>query len=186
LLALWEENVMRYRSSVLFVLALGVASACGARPSEDAPQAIQTAAVEQSDVAEEPKALMSLTPEEDALVDEPAEAEVTANACIGLGGSCAGNPKGCCAALSCFGPDHHETCQCSSARTFTASYDSKRLSGVPGCSEDSNPFGVAHTITKLRGCGEALRPDVCGNGIIVPVFVTKKGADVACGPVICR
>jgi hypothetical protein len=177
---------MRYRSSVLLVLALGVASACGAWPSEEAPQAIQAAPVEQSAVAEEPQALMSLAPEESSLVDEPAEAEVKANSCIGLGGPCAGNPTGCCRGLSCFGPDNHETCQCSAAHTFTARYDSKRLSGVPACYEKDNMGGVAHTITILRGCGEALRPDVCGNGISVPKFVTKKGAEVACGPVICK
>ena len=98
-----------------------------------------------------------------------------------IGSPCHSNGDCGSTGLTCFGPDNHETCQCSSASTFTTHYTISRGSGHAGCRDLDNPGGGFHVVKTVRGCGNGLLSDACGNTRSVPANITSSRLDIMCG-----
>ena len=87
-----------------------------------------------------------------------------------------GNP------LTCFGPDNHLTCQCSSTNSRTIGYTISHGFHRVACTSIENPSGGYHVRHSVSGCGQTLITDACGGIHNIPFYVTSTSASsTICG-----
>jgi hypothetical protein len=122
--------------------------------------------------------------DEDAEADAGAQADaVAAAACGHLGTACTSSTTCCTGStgLTCFGPDHHETCQCGAAQRFTVKYfEAATVSTVCFVLPD-NPTGAGYWIRTRTGCGPGLCRTGKGCGVSCPANVTSTNKALSCG-----
>jgi hypothetical protein len=107
------------------------------------------------------------------------ESRAESLSCEGFRASCTGG-RVCCGGFSCYGPDNHETCHCSSrwSREFPdGATASTACFSLPG-----NPFGLAYWRRRVEGCGNGLRSDQCGRTIGVPAYTERTNRWLVCSP----
>jgi hypothetical protein len=110
-----------------------------------------------------------------------APAGLTLSPHLAIGSPCHSQNDCGSSGLTCFGPDNHETCQCSSTNTFSSSVTTNKASGAPACRSEDDPSGGFHDVSHYTGCGQALTADVCGNTRVKPAWVTHSSVSIVCG-----
>jgi len=110
----------------------------------------------------------------EASFDERVAPAATLNAPCHSNADCGSN------GLTCFGPDNHETCQCSSTNLNTYSRVTSKGSGAPACREEGNPAGLFGVVTHFTGCGIALTSDACGHTRTTAAYVTSYWSAAIC------
>lgn len=121
---------------------------------------------------------------EDAAIADGEEANAVAPAACGhLGTACTSNTTCCTSStgLTCFGPDHHETCQCGAAQRFTVRYFEAATVSTVCFALPDNPTGAGYWIRTRTGCGQGLCSTGKGCGVSCPANVTSTNKALTCG-----
>lgn len=124
------------------------------------------------------------------VADDPELAEShgdigTEAVCAGMGAACPDGRCSCSPGLTCYGPDHRETCRCTPVTRWSASWRSSTTIH-PACQNPhENPVGYGNWVKWRTGCGQGMVADMCGNGIIVPSWTEQSGTYLSCAPQWC-
>jgi hypothetical protein len=121
--------------------------------------------------------------EDSSLADEDSEISVVEQAatCSREHATCASNHSACCHGLGCYGPDNHETCNCSHA--WTSSYPYKATTSIACFELPDNPFGEAYYERHWSGCdyngSYGLASGMCTT-VVVPSYTRSITQSLIC------